>query len=993
MGDAALLRIEVLGPMRVIAVDPEGLRTDMTPVGELQRRLLALLVLHRGDVVSTDAAIDALWPDDGATTAGRRPKDPAAALQTHLFRLRRSLPDGIIDSTAAGYRLDPAAVVVDADDLTGALAAGDSTAVDQLRAALDRWRGPAYPELADDDGGRAEAARLEELRVEARERLAAIRLEADDTDGLVAELRALVDEHPLRETPRRLLMDALHATGRTAEALRTYDDFRRLLGAELGIEPSAALTARHADLLNPATAGAPATAAAGNTNANTNTNTNTNASASAASDTSDRWVPAHRLPRAVTSILGRDTLIATATDLTRRNRLVTLLGFGGVGKTRLLLELGARLREERPDRPVVLCELATGDQDSAVDVVAAALGIEGRPDVGLAERLAHVLADTELVLLLDNCEHVLDRTAGLVERLLANCPRLTMVATSRERLRVAGEQLCPVTPLPTNTGDDAAVRLFVERARAVLPGFDPNESQRACIDELVVRLDGLPLAIELAAARLHTLDVTEVAAGLDRRFRLLDSGSRTTARHRSLGAAVAWSVGLLDDDLRRTFVDLAVFAGPFDMAGAAAVAGLAPADAAVALDQLVERSLVLRTPDRRYLLLETLRAYGVEQLVAEHRADATQMRHAVHTLGWLEHVEITAADAGSEGAMAAIDGALPELRVALNWLVDRNHIALAGRLIAAIEDYGFLRLRPDVLAWAERVTAIDPDDEGPCADVVWAVAGLAAWMAGDVRETSARADRALAVCRRAGRPEPPSVASVQGSVALFEGRLGDAAEWYRLAVRNAGEHDRPRSIVNGGTEVLALAYGRHPDAHERANRLLEEVGDTVTAAAAFAWYCAGEADLVGDLHRARDRYTRALDIAERAGAAFVVGAAGASRASVEARIGDPVAAAAEYRRLLTHWRRAGMWSSQWTMLRSVAGLLEAIGRPVEAATLAGAVVATDAGHRIFGEDEAALTQLGDRLRETLGHRAYTAALQEGAGMDGEAAVELALRSL
>ena len=451
--------------------------------------LLALLVLHRGRVVSVDAAIEALWP-------ARSPRDPVAALQNHLFRLRRVLPDAI-ESAGNGYRLDPSSIELDADRLAAAVESADLATIDEI---LARWQGPAFPDLADVDDGRAESARLDELRIRAVETRAESRLSVGATDGLVVELVALADHEPLRERPRSLLMAALAASGRNAEALRVYDDFRRRLGDELGIEPSPALAAQHASLL------------------------------SGVDD--DAWAPASRLPVAVTSLVGRDALVVEVLAVVAAHRLVTLLGPGGVGKTRMLGEIGRRLRAERPDRPVVMCELATADEESVVDVVAAALGIEGRPDVGLADRVAAVLGDTEIVVLLDNCEHVLDPVAALVERLLATCPNVRLVATSRERLRVAGEQLCIVPTLGTSSDGAPAVQLFVERAGAVAPGFDPGPDELDAIADIVRRLDGLPLAIELAAARLHTLDVAEVAAGLDRRFLLLSSGYRTSSSPR-----------------------------------------------------------------------------------------------------------------------------------------------------------------------------------------------------------------------------------------------------------------------------------------------------------------------------------------------------------------------------------------------------------------------------------------------------------------------------
>jgi predicted ATPase len=582
---------------------------------------------------------------------------------------------------------------------------------------------------------------------------------------------------------------------------------------------------------------------------------------------------------------------------------------------------------------------------------------------------------------------------------LVRCPNVTVVTTSRERLRVPAERLCTVPTLPSpgdsgDSGDAPAVELFVERARAVAPGFDPDPGELSVIGEVVRRLDGLPLAIELAAARLHTLEVAEVAVGLDRRFVLLSSGYRTSARHSSLHAAVSWSFGLLDAPLQRTFDDVSVFAGSFTAADAAAVCGTDAETVTVALDQLVERSLVMRAPDRRYTLLETLRAFGAEQLAADGRAEAAGERHARHYAEWIEAADRRLSEPGGV-AITEIDGALPELRTALGWLLDHDQIELAGRLVAALCYYGLLRLRPDVVAWSERVTNADPDDRSPLAPVVWAVSGYAAWMAGDVTEAGTRATRARRACERAGGTVPVTVGMVCGNYELFQGRLAEATGWYRRA-RDAAGTDRGQHLLVAGTELLALAYAGDPGAAGAAADVLAEAGEAGSPYAAYAWYCAGEAALTVDPldpGPARARFDRALELAEATNASFVAGVAGASKASIDARHGDPVAAADQYRRLIAHWRRAGMWSTQWTMLRSIAGLLARLGRARDAGALVGAVRATNEGHRIFGADEVALAELGSRLQAMLGDDAYQAAYQEGAALDGDAATELALRAL
>jgi len=948
------LCVDVLGPIRVR--DAAG--RDITPDGALQRRLLALLVLRRDRVVSVDAAVEALWPSSP-------PRDPVAALHNHLFRLRRRLPADAVDSLDNGYRVASSRIDLDADRLSEALTAriGDPAALATIDAVLDRWHGPAYPELDDFDEARVEATRLGELRIRAVESQSEHRLAAGDIDGQAAVLAALVQEEPLRERPRALLMEALARGGRTVEALRVYDDFRRLLGDELGIEPSPALAAQHAGLL-------------GGTDA-------------------PAWKPASQLPAPVSSLIGRDELLATLTAIVENNRLVTLIGPGGVGKSRLLAEVGHRLRALDIDRPVVMCELATAGEDSAADAVAAALGIDGRPGVALVDRIASLLGDAVLVLLLDNCEHVLEPVASFVQRVLGACPNVTIITTSRERLRVAGERLCTVPPLPVDVSDSPAVELFVERARAVSSDFDPDPHELSVIGEIVRRLDGLPLAIELAAARLNALDVAEVAAGLDRRFALLSAGYRTSSRHGSLGAAMAWSFELLDARLQRTFASLSVFAGPFTVADAAVICGIDEAEASGALGELVDRSLAMRTRPRRFVLLETLRAFAADRLAAAGRAGQIAERHAHHQVDWAERADRRLIEEqGARAIITEVEDALPELRTALGWLLDEGDVERAGRLVAALLDFGLLRLRPDVLAWSERVAAADQEDRSPMSPLVWAGAAYAAWMAGDLIGVAARCGRAIAACERFGRDVPSEVCTARGSYELFEGRLSEAVEWYRRGAV-AARNDRAQLLFVRTTEVLALGYAGDPSASDVSAEILAEVGGARTPHAAYAWYCAGEADLAlgVDLDRARRRFERALELAELTNASFVVGLAGASKASIDARIGDPVAAAEDYRRLITHWRRAGMWSTQWTMLRSIAALLARLGRFRDAAILEGAVRATSEGHRIFGADEAALNELGSQLRAELGDDAYDEAQRDGAAMDADAAVEHALRAL
>ena len=939
----------VLGPVRVHLVGG----ADLTPSGPLQRRLLALLLLRRGSTLGVDAAVEVLWP-------GVLPDDPAAALQNHVARLRKLLPDDAVQSVGSSYRLDVERFLVDADRLTDLLTADATTVVDDLRMLLDDWHGPAYPDLDHVDEALAEAGRLDELRLRAQEVIAEARLTTGDLDGLVADLTRLVESQPLRERPRALLMDALVALGRHVEALRTYDDFRRLLADELGIEPSAVLSAHHAALL-------------------------------AGSDARTPRESTARLPTPATTLIGRTELVGRLIEHLEIGRLVSLVGPGGVGKTRLLIELGHHLVEQRPERPVVWCELAHADDASLGDVVAAALGIDGRPGVPMPERMAAVIGDDELVLLLDNCEHVVQPAAETVDALLRRCPNLRVAATTRERLRLPGERLCPVPPLPAADTHSPAVRLFVERAAAVAPDFDPDPDQLGTITEIVHRLDGLPLAIELAAARLHGLELSELAAGLDHRFELLSTGYRTSDRHGSLAAAVSWSFDSLAPDLRRCFSSLSVFARSFTARDVAAVCGLAPAEVSDLLAALVEQSLLQRAGGGRYSMLETLRAYGSDQLRVSDADQSVRERHARWMVEWIEEADRDLALPGRP-VLDEIDDAIPELRSALLWLIDHGLFDHAGRLAVALVNYGFLRLRPDVLGWAELV--LDRGAARPTSLVpsLLAASSYAAWMGGDVERSAELVDRALVAEREAGLDPVARVRIVRGNVDLFAGRLDAAARWYLEAIDAAGRDPAERLFARS-TLLLAWGYAGDSRAATLADDVLAEVGALSTPHAAYAWYCTGEADLDVDADRARERLGRAVELAEATNASFIRGIAGSSLVSIESRIGDPEQAMHDSRRLIEHWRRSGMWSTQWTTLRAVAALLERVGRYHDAAILEGAVRSTHEGHRIFGADAAALDALGDRLRVTLGEEGYRTARTAGEDLDGAAAVDHALRSL
>ncbi|WP_043183204.1 BTAD domain-containing putative transcriptional regulator [Streptomyces sp. NRRL F-5123] len=625
------------------------------------RALLTALALRPGRVVAADALIEDVW--DGEPPAGA-----TGALQALVGRLRRAIGHDAVDSVEGGYRLAAEKDDVDlfrferlADEGSRALADGDAVKAAVLLAdALALWRGPALADLPDRGG--SVAVRAEALRLDARRLRLAAEVQLGRAAGVLPELAGLAADHPLDEPLHALHIRALRAAGRTADALAAYEGVRRSLADELGTDPSPELRALHAELLNPEPAPPPRPAV-------------------------EKRRPARQgNSRArLTSFVGREAeLDAVADDLTRA-RLVTLTGPGGTGKTRLSQEAGDLVADRWPDG-VWYAELApVSDPLGLPEAVVSSLGLRDTQLHGLTSeaiaalenktkdpvrRLTDLLAGRELLLVLDNCEHVIDAAATLAERLLADCPGLAVLATSREPLGVPGELVRPLDPLP----DPTALRLLADRGAAARPGFSVDDDPVACA-ELCRRLDGLPLAIELAAARLRSMSPRGLADRLDDRFRLLTGGSRTLLpRQQTLRAVVDWSWDLLDPAERTLLRRLAVFRGgwtleaveaicadppppggtrapaappsgpgtrtPADPAPGAATpapggtgARIDAADAAALLASLVDKSLVLAEftgAGERYRMLETIAEYAAERLDESGERDAVARRHLVH---------------------------------------------------------------------------------------------------------------------------------------------------------------------------------------------------------------------------------------------------------------------------------------------------------------------------------------------------------------------------
>ena len=583
------MEFRVLGPLEVEGVPSLG--------APKQRALLALLLLARGEVVSEGRLVDGLWGEEPPETARH-------ALQVYVSGLRKAIaPTGAeIRRQGGGYALVLRAAGLDAArfeelarDGAKALADGDAaSARAQLREALGLWRGRLLADL-EDELATTHGAALEELRLRAAEDLAEAELALGLHDELVPRLEAAVREQPFRERPLRLLMLALYRAGRQTEALETYRSARERLRGELGLDPGRELRELEAAILR--------------------------------QDPSLDLARADvRLPAPVTSLVGREAETAAVLELLTGARLVTLTGPGGIGKTRLAIAIGARAAAAYDDgaRFVSLADVA--DPALVADAIARELDVEEG-----AAGLASHLRTRELLLVVDNLEHVAD-ASPLLSELLVTSPHLAVLATSRVPLGLYGEHEYAVPPLPPAD----AVELFSHRARAVGP--PPRESERAAVAEICERLDRLPLAIELAAARTRELSPTEMLPLLDRRRELAARGPRDVSpRQYALRTAIEWSHALLDGSAADAFAALAVFAGGWTRESAAAIG--VDGDA---LDELVRQSLVHRERSR-YAMLETIREYALELLDRDPRADELRRRHAGRML------EV------AEGAAAAAD--------------------------------------------------------------------------------------------------------------------------------------------------------------------------------------------------------------------------------------------------------------------------------------------------------------------------------------------------
>ncbi|RZU54359.1 putative ATPase [Krasilnikovia cinnamomea] len=775
-------RIEValLGALRVTR--------DGAPVevpGARLRGLLVRLALAGGRAVDVAALTGALWPRE-------RPADAGNALQSLVSRLRRVL--GSADAVAqagGGYRLAVGADDVDAvrfERLTQAgrarLRAGEPEAGAALLAqAVALWRGPVAAEAVAVAPG--VATRLTQDGTETAADLAEADLALGRQAEAAARLTALLAEEPVHERVAGLLMDALAGLGRQAEALALYDRVRRDLADRLGADPGVALRERHLRLLRGA-------------------DSPQRAAVATAPPPPASPAPGN-LPAPLTTFIAREDDLARVHDLLRGGRLVTVLGPGGAGKTRLALEAARRDRDAWADGTWLVDLAAVTEPGKVAAAVMSALGLrggalfeqgparpaaEGRDDLGL---LVERLSGRECLLVVDNCEHLIESAAQVTTALLIRCPRLRVLATSREPLAVDGEALVPLGPLglppagadPATAVRAAAVRLFAERAAAVRPGFAVDSSTVDDVVQIVHRLDGLPLALELAAARLRTLPLAELAAGLSDRFRLLTSGSRTALpRHRTLHAVIAWSWDLLGEPERVLAERVAVLPAGVTPGSAAALCadtGIGAGQVPELLTALAERSLLNVAGDGpRYRMLESLREFGTGRLAEQALAGRVRSLAAGHLAALVAEQDARLRTADQLDALRTLRDEYDNALAALRHLCDSGDAAAAVRLALDLCWYWqMFGRRAEAVFWLGEALAVPGPADPVARDCAEAVRTLNAMGTDPVlvaESVPQRHDRLrdLAV-RLAAHPELPGLVGALAAVVLYLADEPDAA--------------------------------------------------------------------------------------------------------------------------------------------------------------------------------------------------------------------------
>lgn len=866
------MRFGVLGSLAVWNSQGQPVDIPETRV----RALLADLVVHEGRPVSVDRLVDDLWED-------QPPRNPAGALQHKIWQLRRALDLGepgakeLIVRQPAGYSLRADVAMVDAARFNALVAQAHGTAdpasrAAQLRKALQLWRGPAYADFRDSAFTREAINRLDELWLTAVEEHADARLALGEHREMVAELAGLIDRYPLRERLRAIMMRVLYRSGRQSEALAAYRELRDRLADELGIDPGPEISSLHQMILTQSHA----------------------LDVIAPQMRADN--PRTNLPAPLTELIGRDSAVPAVCDLLTAHRLVTLTGPGGVGKTRLAIAAASALVEAFSDG-VWLIDMGTvgptaGERtdSSPVEAVMRVLGIgesaTGGRQVALVDRLVAAIRTKEMLLLVDNCEHLVDDVATLLDLLLRHAPRLRILATSQDPLGVEGELRWIVPPL--DLPDDAvaasdvamgyaAVQLFAARAADASPGFAVTSDNESAVVAVCRRLDGLPLALELAATRVPALGVHELAARLDNRFALLSGGGlHRPTRQQTLRSVIDWSWSLLTAAEQAVLRRLAVHTGGCTLAAAeetCAGEGVAAQEVATILAALVQRSLVMTdsAPIRRYRLLESVAAYAIERLEEAGEFVRLRDRHCTYYTELAEAADPQVRGESQRSWLARLDADAANFQLALATAVELDDATRALRIVGGLTWYWFIRGR---LAEAHRSLGAALTVDGEATSAVRAKA--MAWYAvvrslmGLAANPAQKGESALALYESTDDAHEKARARwILGYVECDFGDLTTSEHLVKAALetsRDLGDRWSTAACLSSMAKHAAIRgdTAAMRNNGEQSLALFRELGDRWGQVDAMEWL-AELAEITGDYDEATRLHTEALHMAQDLG--------------------------------------------------------------------------------------------------------------------------------
>jgi len=971
VGFEAGIEVKFLGPLEVTV---DGHPREVA--GRHERRLLALLASEAGRPLGVSRMVDFLWGESPPRTAQK-------SLQTHVSRLRAMLDIGLDVLARRGetYVLDLPMDAIDGQAFRTDVGRGRTALAEQrpaeavtaLDRGLQRWRAEQPADVGTTTAALAWQRGWSSARLEAVEARVQARLATNHLDGLVAELEDVLGRHPGRDGLWEGLMAVQHAAGDRTAALETFHRARRYHAEELGLDPSPALRRAYETLLadGPRAGGkAPDTEAA--------------TADPAHDERRERLADRAPAPPVIFPVVGRDRERADVEDALADSRLVTLTGTGGVGKT----TIAARLATDHDD--VAWVELVARPIGAEVaGTVLAALGGSTGPTEAPRATASTLIGRAKLLVVLDNCEHVLGGVRDIVTTLLRHCPGVRILATSRQPLDIAGEHVVHVAPLDVTLDGPAMVLLAanVSRRGGRLDDVDADGLARLC-----ARLDGLPLALELVAPLVPQLGVDAITSGLDDRFGLLDVAWDATGRERDLAGTVAWSETLLPADLRPLFREISVFAGPFDAASVTAVCasiprgGAEPA-AAGALAALARRGLVEPVADEpgRFRMLETVREHGRRALGARGRMRVGQS-HARWMAALADEVATDFLSAEEQRLSTLVDHHRDEIMAAHRWACDHDDADLGLRIACGVAPVMMTGVRGDLAALVEATTTAFGTRPHPLAHEAWSQ--LAVWRAFSDDRDGAIIAMARAVVAAESVDAPLPLTWWRGDVELrLRGYdLAGALDALGRAER-AGLSPVELAIVEAPIVPLEASMGRIEAAGRRSLRL-QPLLDSTGSPTAIALSDAGIAITTGLApDEAASLLAHAAERAHEAGSWLAESIVRMLQARVAGMAGDDAGAARGLVGLVGEWGRRGSWRYEWNTMREAMVVLARVGRHHDVLVLDAAADGSDAAPGLLGDQQQVLAAAVETAQRELGGQLARSAVHHGRLLDDAEAAE------